>query len=213
MKAVAGSSWRSAPLALVVLLSLVPAANAQSASKPTLKGVTLDSGEVRDGIYKNFLLTYKIPFGWVDHTQQMRDSDSDPAKQQLLLAVFERPPEATGATVNSAIVIAAESVSSYPGLKTAGDYFGPLTELTTTKGFKVVNEPYAFAVGAKAMVRGDFSKELGKLTVHQSSLVMLQRGYIVSFNFIGGSEDEVEELIKNLSFAAAQKPATPRPKK
>jgi len=32
-------------------------------------------------------------------------------------------------------------------LKTAADYFGPLTELTTSKGFTVVNQPYLFTVG------------------------------------------------------------------
>jgi hypothetical protein len=36
----------------------------------------------------------------------------------------------------------------------------------------------------------------------QSSLVMIEKGYIVSFTFVGGSEDEVNELIGNLSFGA-----------
>jgi hypothetical protein len=43
--------------------------------------------------------------------------------------------------------------------------------------------------------------------MRQSTLVMLARGYVVSFTFIGGTEDEVEELIQGLSFAAATKPA------
>jgi hypothetical protein len=51
-------------------------------------------------------------------------------------------------------------------------------------------------------VRGDFSKERGKLTMWQSSLVMIEKGYIVSFTFAGGSEDELEDLIRGLSFAA-----------
>jgi hypothetical protein len=34
----------------------------------------------------------------------------------------------------------------------------------------------------------------------QSSLVMIEKGYIVSFTFVGGSEEEVESLIGNLSF-------------
>jgi hypothetical protein len=148
----------------------------------------------------------------VNRTQDLQEG-SEAGKSLVLLAVFERPPEAAGETVNSAVVIAVESVSSYPGLKTAGDYFGPLTELTTAKGFETVNEPHPFPVGAKTVVRGDFRKQMGKLTMKQSSLVMVQEGYIVSFNFIGGSDEEVEELIANLSFAAAQKPAISRPKK
>jgi hypothetical protein len=36
----------------------------------------------------------------------------------------------------------------------------------------------------------------------QSTLVVLARGYAVSFTFIGGTEDELEELVQGLSFAA-----------
>jgi hypothetical protein len=128
---------------------------------------------------------------------------ADPAKAQVLLAVFERPPQAVGDTINSAVVIAAESVSSYPGLKSAVDYCGPLEEVTTAKGFKVVNEPYEFPVGARRVVREDFSKELGKLTMQQTSLVILEKGYIVSFTFIGSNDDEIAQLIERLSFARA----------
>jgi hypothetical protein len=78
---------------------------------------------------------------------------------------------------------------------------GPLTELTTSKGFKVKQEPYHFSGGAQQLVRGDFAKDLGKLTMCQSSLVLLHKGSVVSFTFIGGSQDEVEELIEKLTFA------------
>ena len=50
------------------------------------------------------------------------------------------------------------------------------------------------------LVRGDFSKPLGNLTMHQSTLVMLKKSYVISFTFIGGSEDEVEEQVEGLSF-------------
>src|SRR5207248_983368 len=53
--------------------------------------------------------------------------------------------------------VAAEKVSSFSGLKTASDYFGPITELATAKGFSVLNEPHDFVVGTKHLVRGDFS--------------------------------------------------------
>ena len=154
-----------------------------------------------NGAYRNpfFGFSYKIPYGWVERTADMQDG-SEPGKSMVLLSVFERPPEATGEGVNSAVVIAAESVSSYPGLKNAADYFGPLTELTTAKGFKVANQPYQFPVGTRQLVRGDFTREMGMLTMYQASLVTLAKGYVISFTFIGGSEDEVDQLIENLSF-------------
>jgi hypothetical protein len=153
-------------------------------------------------LYRNpeFALTYKIPFAWVDRTQQMQDESADPTKSKLLLGVFERPPEVIGDTVNSAVIITAESAATYPGLKTAADYLGPLTELTTSKGFKPAGDPYEFSVGTTTLVRADFLKEIGKLTMHQSSLVLLRKGFVVSVTFIAGSDDELDELIEKLSF-------------
>ena len=40
-----------------------------------------------------------------------------------------------------------------------------------------------------------------------NALVILSRGYAVSFTFIGGTEEETEELIQGLSFTPAAKAA------
>jgi hypothetical protein len=167
-----------------------------------------------DGVLKcpRFGFTYKTTLGWVDRTDEMQPDagavtpESGEAgnpkgdKSETLLAVFERPPAAPGDTINSAVVIVAESLADYHGIKTAADYFGPITELAEQRGFKVENEPDVFSVGTKQLVRGDFSKPRGSLTMWQSSLVMIEKGHIVSFTFLGGSEDEVDELIGSLSF-------------
>lgn len=191
----------------------IPASSAKASSRPAspASAALPDAGTLADGIYHNpfFAFKYKIPYGWVERTKEMQGDPQpgdEPGKSLVLLAAFERPPQAAGGTVNSAVVIAAERVSSYPGLKTAADYFGPLTELTAGKGFTVVNAPYQFPVGTKQLVRSDFSKALVKLTMQQASLVALRKGYILSFTFIGGSEDEVEQLIENLSFGLPSKP-------
>lgn len=156
-----------------------------------------------------FGFTYKVPFGWVDRTSDLEDDAQDAADKtasrsgsETLLAVFERPPDAPGETINSAVVIAAENLASYPGLKSAADYFGPLTEIAEQQGFKVAEGPYAFPVGGKQLVRGDFSKMRGKLEMRQSSLVMIEKGNVISFTFLAGSEDEIEDLITSLSFGA-----------
>jgi len=201
---------------LYAVLFLSCAAQAQLPSKqntvpgkPAANSATLDPGAITNGVYSNtaFGFTYKLLFGWVDRTQDLREDSTDPKKSALLLAVFERPPEASGDSVNSAVVVAAEVASSYPGLRNAENYFGPLTELTKSKGLKVVNEPYEYSVGAKQLMRGDFSKPLGSLTMHQSTLVMMDKGYVVSFTFIGESEDEVDRLVEGLSFGRKETPA------
>ena len=133
-------------------------------------------------------------------------SGNDEGKAKVVLAVFERPPEATGDTINSAVVIAAESASAYPGLKRAEDYVGPLTELATAQGFKADGEPYPLEVEGKQLVRADFVKSVSdKLTMHQCTLILLAKAQIVSFTFIAGSDDELDDLMDGLHFEGTKK--------
>jgi hypothetical protein len=202
---------------LMVLAGVLHAQSpTSSSSKPKSEQSHIsapDPGSVANGLYHNssFGFDYKLHFGSVDRTTEMREDSSedsnDPKKSILLLAAFEHPPEVAGDSVNSAVVVAAEAVSSYPGLQNAGQYFGPVTELTKSKGFTVVNEPYEFRVGTAQLVRGDFSKPLRSLTMHQSTLVMIEKGFVVSFTFIAGSEDELDQLIEGLSFGRKETPA------
>jgi hypothetical protein len=213
-------------LVLLALSALRAQTPAQSSSSPSSSskqvrksaptaGSPLDSGTLSNGVYRNpaFGFTCKIPAGWVLRTEEMNARDDEnpngdktaAAKTgRVLLAAFSRPPEARAEDVNSSILIAAESVAAYPGLKDAAQYFGPVTEVAKAQGFGVVEEPYEFAVGTKTVVRGDFQKDVGSRVMRQSTLVVLARGWAVSFTFIGGTEDEVEELVEGLSFGAAR---------
>ena len=165
-------------------------------------------------LYRNatFGFRYQIPYGWVDRTQEMQ-AGNESGKGDVLLAVFERPPEATGNTVNSAVVIASESAASYPGLKKAEDYLSPLTELATAKGFKSGGEPYVLEEEGRQLLRADFVKTIGiktsddKLAMRQSTLVLLAKGQIVSFTFIAASEDDLDNLMDGLHFVPSKSPA------
>ena len=168
--------------------------------------------------YRNpeFGFHFQIPYGWVDRTKEMSaqptasnpeaNPETKPApkaqspkpnpeapKGEVLLAVFEHPPEAISDGVNSAVVIAREPAASYPGLKKAEDYLAPLTELTTAQGFQSDGDPSVVTIDAHDLVRADFMKALTeKVAMYQSTLVMVVKGQIVSFTFIAGSEDEVD---------------------
>jgi hypothetical protein len=162
----------------------------------------------------------------VDRTADLRD-ESEPASNtdnaatdkqppssagsETLLAVFERPPGAPGETIDSAVVIAAEPQANYHGLKTAAEYFGAINELAQQRGFKPSSDPYEFAVGTKRLIRGDFTKPRGSVTMYQTSLAMIQKGYIVSFTFIAGSEDEINDLLANLNFGATTRESHAEP--
>jgi hypothetical protein len=196
-------------LALAVLLTCGLGAQTTQQPQPP-KATTPEPGELSNGVYRNpsFGFTYKPPYGWVDRTPEMREASTDPAKEAVLLGVFERPPEANGEGVNSGVVIAAESAASYPGLKSAAQYFGPLEEITKAKGLTAVNEPYEFPVDGKPIVRRDFVKQFaGGASLYQSTLSWLAKGYVVSFTFIGSSDQEVAGLLDGLSFGKKLAPA------
>jgi hypothetical protein len=200
------------------IAGLCPIAGAQTKAAPPTTPSARPSKPATDDpkaqIYRNTAIgfRYEIAYGWVDRTKEMRTEDTGD-KAEVLLAVFERPPEAAGDSVNSAVVIASESAAAYPGLKRAEDYLEPLTELATSKGFEVEGEPYSLVVETRQLLRADFVKRLNpeatgeKLTMHQCTLVLLARGQIVSFTFIAGSEDELDELMDGLHFTAAKSPA------
>ncbi len=207
-----------------------PAPSAKPKKKPRASSDSaLDDGTVVNGVYhnKSLLLTCKIPEAWVLRTDEMNareESKEEGKKEQegkeekalataqpspassagakVLLAAFSRPPEAKGEDVNSSILIAAESASSYPGLTEAAQYFGPLTEVAKAQGFTPDEDPYELAIGPRTLVRADFHKNVGSRVIHQSTLAMLTHGYAVSITLLAGTEDEVEELVDSLTFTA-----------
>lgn len=198
------------------------------AGRPAMES-SLDPGSVSNGSYRNNALGFrcKIPEGWVLRTdvmnaEQNQNSGStndaaDPTKPvaanassagaKVLLAAFSRPPEAKGEEVNSSVLIAAEPIAAYPGLKEAAQYFGPLSEVAEAQGFEKDEDPYEVAIGAQTLVRGDFHKDLGTRVMRQSTLVMLSHGYAVSITVIAGTDDGVEDLIDGLDFPSPRRSA------
>ena len=192
-------------------------------TKPAKKltDTALDSGTVANGVYtnKSLALNCKIPPGWVLRTDEMNareqaepetqskqpDTAASSAGAKVLLAAFSRPPEAHAEDINASIVIAAEKASSYPGLTEAAQYFFPLTEVAKAQGFTADEDPYAASVGNRTLVRGDFHKNVGTRVMHQSTLAMLSHGYAISITIIGGTDDEVEDLVDGLTFTAGVK--------
>lgn len=210
-------------LSFSTLLLLTGASAAQkAASKPSLPHCEPLSGQLLRCPKLGF--TYKVTFGWVDRTQEMQESASAPdakpdqsanqanAEQtgKTLLAVFERPPGTSGDSVNSAVIIAVEDRAAYPQVKTAADYFGPLADIAEHRGFKMGGDPYSFSVGSRQVVRGDFTGGNEKTPIRQTSLVLLEKGYVLSFTFLAGSDDEIDSLIENLTFNSNQRKASPK---
>jgi hypothetical protein len=212
--------------------SATPTSSASTAAKHGKQAASsadsgIDAGTVTNGFYRNRTLglTCKVPPGWVLRTDEMNareekqeeeKKDENTAAQppataassagsKVLLAAFSRPPEARAEDVNASILIAAESAASYPGLKEAAQYFFPLTEVAKAQGFMLDEDPYDIALGTKTLVRGDFHKNVGTRVMRQSTLALLSHGYAVSITVIGGTDDEVEDLIDGLDFSGSGK--------
>lgn len=195
-------------------------ATSKPASKAAAANTTTDANVYRNPAYG---FRYNVILGWVDRTSEMQpeqnsaddsarksESESAGAHGKVLLAMFERPPEVSDRAINSAVVIAEESAASYPGLKTAADYVGPLTELVTKRGFKSAGEPAEVTIDSKALVECDFTRESPTAPAYQTTLILLQKGVLVSFTFIGSSADEVKALIDRLSFQPSQPSRRPK---
>jgi hypothetical protein len=206
-----------------------PSSRAKGQATKPATNTTLDPGTVINGIYRNktLALTVKVPVGWVLRTDELnlnaRDEDApageakdetkadakekpaSSAGAKVLLGAFSRPPDAKAEDINASILIAAESVGAYPGLKDAAQYFYPLNEVAQAQGFTAEEDPYEYVIGAKTVVRGDFHKNVGSRVMHQSTLAFLSHGYAISITVIGGTEEEVEDLIDSVSFTVAAK--------
>jgi hypothetical protein len=187
--------------ALTLTLSSAAYAQGKPISRPTASAETL---------YRNsaFAFRYRIPYGWVERTKEMQ-GDYDVDKGEVFLAIFERPPQAAGDSVNSAVVIADEPIPAGSGLKTAADYLGPLSEMTTSKGFKAEGDPSEVTIDSKRLARADFAKALNeKVTMYQTTLVMLAKGKIVLFTFVADSPAAIGDLLDRLNFSSVR-PAHP----
>ena len=199
---------RSSILVICVAGTLLHAQSSSSSrtGKPASHAaVSPAAGSLSNGVYRNpfFSITCKVPYGWVDRTAEMQ-SEAEAGKSWVLLGTFEHPPEAASDKINSGIVMAAESLSVYPGMKSPGQYLHVLSEVTTGKGFKADGDPYEQTIGGRTMIRGDFSQSMGPVTMHQATLTTISKGYALSLTFIAGSADEIDDLVKGLTLGAAK---------
>ena len=191
-----------------VLLPLLAAAlwaqpqASPSRSAPKAKSSLPDSGVISQGVYRNRLSVSATSFRSAGSIARptCRTTPLMPSSRGYCWPSSNGLRKRAGDTINSAVVIAVEPLPS--GMSTAADYFESLAGLTTAKGFQAANEAQELSVGHTKLLRGDFTKPRGTLTMRQTSLVLVQRSQAISFTFIGGSEDEVNELIERLSFAS-----------
>jgi hypothetical protein len=64
-------------------------------------------------------------------------------------------------------------------------------------------------VESRQLLRADFIKTIyAKLTMRQCTLVLLAKRQIVSFTFIAGSEEELDDLMDGLHFTVAKSPTS-----
>lgn len=197
----------------IVLLSLVAVAQAppavksvppKSSAKASTRPQPLpDQGTVTNSSYseKFFNLRYTTPQGWVVKTPEMSHGLPEADKAILLLSVFG-PGTPSSTAVIPSVTISAESLSLYPQMKTAQDYFDSLSDLVQGKGFSVLNEPAEIQIGGVTFLRGDFQKEEGDITTYQASMVAIRKGYILLITAISGDDEQLTPLLNRVHIFA-----------
>lgn len=163
------------------------------------KQILPDEGSVTDGTYteKFFNLSCAVPSGWVVKTASMREGLAGQETSILLLSTFAKESPAAG-EVNPSLTITAESLSAYPEVKTAADYFEALSQVVTGKGFAVLNEPAEIEIGGVTFLRGDFQKEQNGITTYQASMIAIRKDYILAITAISGNEEELTPLLNRI---------------
>jgi hypothetical protein len=198
-------------VAVVILCSaaLAQTAAPKPAPKPSPKTPARnvqprpDEGSVTAGAFseKFFSLSYAPPAEWVVKTPEMRQGLAGQENSILLLSAFAKDKSAPG-QINPSITISAEPLTAYPDVKTAADYFAALSEIVTSKGFTVLNEPAEIEIGGVTFLRGDFQKQEGDSTAYQASMVAIRKGYILGVTAINGNEEELTPMLNRLHIFA-----------
>lgn len=120
-----------------------------------------------------------------------------------LLTILEHPYGTPGIS-NPSLMVMAEKVSYAPGVRTGKDYLLNLIQHLSGGQipYKVVREPYEFAVGSATFHRAEFAVR-SQTTTRQSYLATVRRGYALSFILTGVSDEEMarlEEIVRSIKF-------------
>ncbi len=178
--------------------------NPQSSPKPLSRNPQRpDDGSVSAGTYteKFFNLSYAVPAEWVVKTAEMRAGLPGQENSILLLSAFAKDKPSDG-QLNPSITVTAESLTAYPDVKTAADYFAALSAFATSKGFTVLNPPAEIEVGGVTFLRGDFQKQQGGSTAYQASMVTIRKDYILGITAITANEEELTPMLNRLHIFA-----------
>jgi hypothetical protein len=178
-------------------------AQPKAAAKPKAAQGRPDEGTLTSGAYseKFFSLSYTVPEKWFVKTEEMRQGLAGQENAVLLLSVFAKDKPDSG-RITSSVTISAESMASYPDVKSAEEYFDELSQVVTSKGFAVLNAPAAIEMGGVNFVRGDFQKQQGDTTAYQATMVALRKGHFLSVTAIAGNQEELTPLLNRVHILA-----------
>jgi hypothetical protein len=96
------------------------------------------------------------------------------------------------------VQISAESPD--PFVTTAREYLEvKVVARAKSEGFKTVSKPRAVNIGGRdSFVRADRSGTISGKQVYETWVVALDKGVALQFEFVGGSQAELDEIVKSL---------------
>ncbi len=180
-----------------------------------------DNGKLIDGVYRSdfFGFQYALPQGWTVHGEETQKAIMDTGKELIagddqakrsmmeaaskrtfqLLTVFEYPlgtPEKS----NRSIQLIAENVAFAPGIQTGKDYILNLRKVLADSQMQTEfeGEPSEQNLDGITFYRQSMLMKVGSRPVYEAYYGAILKGYALSFIFVGGTKEGLEEATRSL---------------
>ena len=194
---------------------------------------TPDEGSVKDGVYSNmfFGFSYAYPKDWVVHGEatkaHIKELGKELAKEThalpeaslevglahtyQLLTVFRYQLGTPGVEENALVQVVAEDVRHAPATINGRVYLLNVRGLLIKMGCQPLQaEPVEVVFSSQKFFRLDYEQPVNGKSVHTAMLVIVSKGYALTFIFTAADQKSVDEMVKTiqtLRFSVAAQPS------
>lgn len=187
----------------VVLLVLLayPVTFGQDRSNTTTSGVlNPENGTIINNLYRNEILgfSYPMPEGWYvslddNHGSQVTGKYLQGGGLLLLMA-----DQHTGGPFRNRLLIIADSATKYHGLSVEA-YVDKVVRAQTNKlGMQLIRDVFAVDLAGRHFYRADYDENFGGGATRKTFICTELNGYLLSWTFVTGSEEDLEAAVSSL---------------
>jgi hypothetical protein len=204
----------------IMLCFVARVSNAQQTPSP-------DDGSVDKGVYSNRFFGFSVthPKDWVVHGEATNTRLREVGKERAassgalsaasseaslkntyqLLTTFQYPM-GSAIEVNPGFMLVAEKVSQAPSIVTGRDYLLHVRPMLLKTGVVPLNnEPAELMLAGQKFFRQDSRMQINGVTIEQSVLITVLKGYAIVFILSGKDRPTIDEMmtsVRTLKFAS-----------